>query len=252
MNNIDLLPKTSGIYRIYNIKNGCSYIGQSKNIWKRIKYHHLCDYKNPNNSQYNCKIYQAVRNNNGWDNFEVEVLEECPIEELDVKEIYYIGQYDSFKHGYNSTQGGQYWSEKIHSLEVEQKREATRQKNGSFQNENHPRARLTNEEVIMVRQRYIDGESVKTIWQDWKDIYPNIDVFRNIILGKSYKTAGNIPSEKVKKSAQIKLSDEEIKQIRIEYASKKISYAKLGKKYNVSANTIQKIIWRVGYYSLVE
>lgn len=42
----------------------------------------------------------------GVDNFEFEVVEECEIEELNQKEIYWIDYFDTFFHGYNQTLGG--------------------------------------------------------------------------------------------------------------------------------------------------
>lgn len=46
-------------------------------------------------------------NKHGVENFYYEVLEDkVPYEELDNREQYYIEKYDSYKHGYNSTTGG--------------------------------------------------------------------------------------------------------------------------------------------------
>lgn len=42
----------------------------------------------------------------GIENFDFEIIEECPIEELDEKEIYYIKLFDSYNTGYNNTYGG--------------------------------------------------------------------------------------------------------------------------------------------------
>lgn len=248
--NIKNLPETSGIYMVRNKINNHSYIGQSKNIRRRFLSHHLCDYKNENNSQYNTKFYKALRKY-GWDNFEIIILEECPEEELDKKEIYYIGMYNTFQNGYNSTEGGQFWSPNVHSAEAEEKRKITRDLNGSLKSENHPRAKLTNNEVIKIRQRYIEGESVKDIYKDYKNIYKNIDTFRRVVLGQAYKDVGNIPSRKDKISG-VKITDDQVKEIRMKYSTTKISYAKLGEEYGVSASTIQKVIKKEGYYSLIE
>lgn len=248
--NTNNLPETSGIYMVRNKLNNHAYIGQSKNIKKRFLSHHLCEYKNESCSQYNTKFYKALRKY-GLDNFEIIILEECPEEELDKKEVYYIGMYNTFHNGYNSTEGGQFWSPNIHSKETEEKRRQTRELNGSLKGENHPRAKLTNEEVIHIRQRYIDGESVEDIYKDYCHIYGNIGTLRRIILGETYKDVGNIPSKK-NKVAGIKVTDDQVRQIRIKYSTTKTSYAKLGAEYNVSASTIQKIVKKEGYYSLIE
>lgn len=248
------LPEKTGIYLVQNKINSHCYIGQSINIHDRFYSHHFVDYKNKNNPQYDCKFYQALRKY-GWDNFEITILELCSTEELDKREIEYIDLYDSFENGYNGTRGGQFWSPNIHSPEIEAKRKATREKNKSLMAENHPRAKLSNEEVLEIRQRYIDGETVKEIYKDYQNLYTNIDTFRRIILGETYKTVGNIPTEKnkiVSANRGIKLTEDQVREIRKRYNTEHISYAKLGKDYNVSASTIQKAIRREGYYSYID
>lgn len=246
MKNLKNLPHKSGIYRVYNIQNNISYIGQSKNIYKRFNSHHICDYQNPNNDNYNTKFYQALRKY-GIDNFEVEILEFCSTEQLDEKEIYYIKKYDSFHHGYNSTEGGQFWSPNIHSQESEQKRKNTRELNQSLKSENHPRAKMTNKEVLSIRSRYIKGETIDQIWKDYKDRYSSKETFKRIILGYTYKDVGNIPNSEQIRHTNAKLTDVQIKQIRSEYEKGKISQATLGKKFGVSTTTIARIIKKETY-----
>ena len=69
-------------YTFYKIfKNGCEcYIGSTKDLKVRIRKHkYNCNtefYKNGNkNKMYNLKVYQYIRNNGGFDAFDVEVLE---------------------------------------------------------------------------------------------------------------------------------------------------------------------------------
>ena len=96
-----------GIYKITNLINNKVYIGQSKNIeyrWKQHKNHPF----NINNKDYDKRLYQAIRKY-GLENFSFEILEECQIQELNNKEIYWIKYYDSanIDKGYNMTLGGQ-------------------------------------------------------------------------------------------------------------------------------------------------
>ena len=93
--------------------------------------------------------------------------------------------------------------------------------------ENHPRAKLTEKQVIEVRQRYIDGEEIDDIWSDFKDIYSR-DTFKNIIFGQAYKYVGKIPIET-------------IKALREERETLGTSYPKLGAKYGMSTGTAHKI-----------
>lgn len=96
-----------GIYKITNLINSKSYIGQSINIekrWYEHKYKSQCE----NDSSFNSILYMAFRKY-GIDNFKFEVLEELKtIEELDRKEQYYIKLYKTIApNGYNILEGGQ-------------------------------------------------------------------------------------------------------------------------------------------------
>lgn len=246
MKNINNLPADCGIYLVTNLINGKKYVGQSVNIKKRFQSHHLCDYKNEKGELYNTKFYQALRKY-GIENFEVTVLELCNKENLDEKEIYYVSYYDSFKNGYNSTEGGQHWSSNIHSEEAELKRKETRKKNKSLMSENHPRAKLANEEVWNIRQRYIDGESIKEIHKDYQDLYPNMEVLKRIILGYTYTTVGNIPTKAQIRNTNAKLTEQQVKEIRNSYVKGKTSYRELGERFGLCETAVMNIIKRKTY-----
>lgn len=90
-----------GIYKIENKINGHVYIGQSQNIFKRWSVH------GNKNKANNCNMVIAKAiTKYGVENFKFEILELCTKEELNTKEIYWISVYDSYKKGYNSTTGG--------------------------------------------------------------------------------------------------------------------------------------------------
>ena len=100
--------KKIGIYKIENLINGKVYIGQSKDIDKRVKHHFVDSAFNEKNVEYNTPVHQAIRKY-GVENFKVEVLEQCLREELDAREVYWIDKYESFPpdagKGYNLTAG---------------------------------------------------------------------------------------------------------------------------------------------------
>jgi group I intron endonuclease len=50
------------------------------------------------------KLYQAMLKD-GLENFSFQLLEECPRDELNKKENYYINMYNSCEFGYNSNTG---------------------------------------------------------------------------------------------------------------------------------------------------
>lgn len=62
------------IYKIYSDYCDDFYIGSTKNIIKRINAHKLSCY-NTNNQKYNLKIYEIIRNNGGWEKWNVKVID---------------------------------------------------------------------------------------------------------------------------------------------------------------------------------
>lgn len=87
-----------GIYKITNKLNNKVYIGQSNNIQRRFEEHKY--------QEKNSAIHNAIKKY-GLENFNFEIIEECSLEELDEKEIFWIKYYNSFEDGYNLTLGGQ-------------------------------------------------------------------------------------------------------------------------------------------------
>ena len=94
-----------GIYKITNLVNGKSYIGQSVNIERRFINHKSVAF-NPNDRNYNYPLYRAIRKY-GIENFSFEILEECLKNELNEKEVFYIDKYRTHGiNGYNQDDGG--------------------------------------------------------------------------------------------------------------------------------------------------
>ena len=90
------------IYKITNNVNGKVYIGQTTcSVSERWK-HHVYN-ANSNNSQF--QLYQAMRKH-GIESFQVETLEETTNQSLDERECYWIKVFNSYKQGYNMTEGG--------------------------------------------------------------------------------------------------------------------------------------------------
>ncbi len=92
----------TGIYKITNQLTQEVYIGQSRNIEHRIAYHKAAS-KRLNETTL---LYRKIREY-GIENFSFEVIEECDIDKLDEREIYWISYYNSYEKGYNMTRGGQ-------------------------------------------------------------------------------------------------------------------------------------------------
>ena len=95
-----------GIYKITNLINGHYYIGQSVDIKGRFRGHrfsamHITD------KDHNTPIHLAMYKY-GCDNFSYEILEQCPRDRLNEREIYWIDLLQACDNGnYNILRGGQ-------------------------------------------------------------------------------------------------------------------------------------------------
>lgn len=95
------------IYLITNLINNKKYIGQTSNT---IEYRWQQHCSHANDPKKALGIDGAIAKY-GPENFKIEKIKECPIEELDKWEIYYIKKYqtyqgDNLEKGYNLTLGG--------------------------------------------------------------------------------------------------------------------------------------------------
>lgn len=94
----------SYIYKITNLINGKEYIGQtSLSIQERFKEHIHDAHKGYYNNR---PLYNAI-NKYGVENFIIEELEECNVQEVNQKEIEYINKFNTYSNGYNATLGGE-------------------------------------------------------------------------------------------------------------------------------------------------
>jgi group I intron endonuclease len=97
----------SGIYKIECLKNGKIYIGQSNEssggMGNRIKNH----IKELSNDVHLNKYLQSDWNQIGEDQFIFSIVEKCDDSYLDVKETYWINEFNSvYPDGYNLCQPG--------------------------------------------------------------------------------------------------------------------------------------------------
>ena len=80
-----------GIYKITNLINGKSYVGQSIDINRRFR-NHRCVAFSENNHKYSYPLSQAFRKY-GLENFSFQILEECPDDLLNEREHHYYSLY---------------------------------------------------------------------------------------------------------------------------------------------------------------
>lgn len=90
------------VYKLQNLINGKTYIGQTKNPAKR-KAGHFYGARKGNQRPLYCSIRK-----HGTENFVFEVLEECADDLIDECEQRWVAHFDSFnpEKGYNLTSGG--------------------------------------------------------------------------------------------------------------------------------------------------
>ena len=90
------------IYKITNKVNGKVYIGQTRTSLKERMSKHYSHSRVENVTGIDAAIKKY-----GKENFDIDIVEECPQGLLDEKERYYINYYNSYNEGYNLTLGGQ-------------------------------------------------------------------------------------------------------------------------------------------------
>ena len=90
MKSFDEIESKPGIYRLINLTNNKSYVGQSINVHTRITTHFRNLHKN---KHVNIHMQNAWNINNG--NFDFEILKYCDTADLDQLEDYYIKLFKS-------------------------------------------------------------------------------------------------------------------------------------------------------------
>lgn len=218
-----------GIYKITKKSNGKTYIGQSNDIERRLAEH---KYKN------DLAIDKAIQKY-GIDAFTYDVIEECSLEELDVREIYWIKYYDSYKgFGYNCNTGG-----------------------GDNRAENNGRTNLTNKDVEYIRDCYNQHKRRKDIYQQfkdkisfgafasiwdgstWTDIKPEVYTQENKEYYMYHATDGGASECAI-------LTDEEVMKCRYRYINETAKEIYEDYKDRLNYQTLQQILWGRHYKHL--
>lgn len=218
-----------GIYKITKKENGKSYIGQSNNIERRFSEH-----KNRNEMAIDIAIQKY-----GIDAFTFEIIEECSLEQLDEKEIYWISYYNTYDgFGYNCGPGG-----------------------GDNRCESNGRTKLTNNDVIYIRQCYNEHKRRKEVYELFKDKL-TFSSFAKIWDGTTWKEImPEVFTEENKKyymyeatngdsSDNAKFTNEEVIKIRERYVNEDAKTIYNDFKDRCKYQTFQQILWGRTYKEL--
>ena len=218
-----------GIYKITNKINGKSYIGQSNNIYRRFKEHCRRD---------SLIIDQAIKKY-GKENFNFEVIEECSLDKLNEKEVFWIKYFETNMNGYNLSLGGE------------------QQSSG----ENNGRSILKEEDILFIRISYKNHKKRKDIYEYFKDKI-SFSTFAKIWDGSSWSNImPEVFAEENKryyskeatngeKSSKAKLTDIEVIKIRERYVLENARSIYKDFENRCSYNSIQQILWGRTYKHL--
>ena len=220
-----------GIYKYQNKINGKIYIGQSTNIENRYRQHLYDADVRPEDGT---GIDLAIRKY-GIDNFTFEIIEECPKDKLDEREIYWIQYYDSYNNGYNRTIGG-----------------------SVLRGEDHPRAILTREQVQELRDMYgkrvkrsnafkkfldmgITERSLLKVWncETWTDVHTDVYTEDNKAWHK--KQIGHAEDQVGLSSLDRAISQEEIN-LWVQEFNNGMTINAIAKKYKRDNGTVEKYV----------
>lgn len=224
-----------GIYKITNLINNQCYIGKTNNFERRKKDHLRLAFTE-GHKEYNKTLYRAIRKY-GQENFSFDIIERLEDYSLSgEREKYWIRYYDSYKNGYNESEGGDGGSIKGH---------CRGSKNG--------RAILTEQDIVLIRTKYKEGCSRQECYKIFKDkisfrgfcaawngktwqhimpeVYSQENIKRNASLGRSHQ-----------KNRKRLLTNDEVKSLR-QWRTEGIPYSEIIKKLNnkISLSTAKDI-----------
>ena len=221
-----------GIYKIENLNNGKIYIGQSNDIERRF-------YEHKTKGKTSRIPLDVEIQKEGVSSFSYTVVEECSTEELNQKETYWINFYQSNIKGYNKNEGG--FSNLIGGQ--------------------NPKAKLTEEDVIKIRQAYAEHKKQKDVYEEYKDII-SFSYFQNLWQGRSWShIMPEVFTEENKQyyiyqnsnggnGASAKFTDEEVINIRKRYVNESAKTIYEDYKNRVSYQTFQAMLWGRSYKTL--
>lgn len=221
-----------GIYKIENLNNGKIYIGQSNDIARRF-YEHMTK-----GTSSRIPVDEVIQKE-GASSFSYEIVEECSVEDLNEREKFWIKFFKTNVYGYNKNEGG--LTDLIGS--------------------HNPNSKLTENDVIKIRQAYNNHLKQKDVYEDYKNII-SFSYFQNIWQGRAWShimpevfTKENkqyyiYENSKGENGASAKFTDDEVIKIRKRYVNESAKQIYEDYKDRVSYQTFQAMLWGRSYKNL--
>ena len=214
-----------GIYKLINIITGQIYIGQSKDLAKRLEEHFY------HRTATNASPIDKAINYYGIQNFFFQIIEICDEKDLDWKEDYYIRSYQSNIYGYNIIMGGQ------HNI-----------------GESNSNAKLTANDVYFIREAYRCHQDPTNLFNIYFKGRVSAGTFFNIFEGKGWPNIHmDVYTEEnknyyakysaYKKEDKLDLSDEEIIKYRKMYVNYSAEDIYNNEKLTCNFNTFRSMIY---------
>lgn len=213
------------IYKIVNLVNNKTYIGQTVREWDVRRNEHIRGLKK---GCHRNDHLQSAWDKYGSNNFEFRLIEECDVSELDEREIHYIEEGNSCdrRFGYNIESGGNQ-NKTLDKVTREKMSKSLRGLGGKF----------SENEVEKIKLRLIKGETPTAIARD-------LNVRRGIISDikncRTYEWVNTDLNEILKKISYntLDLVDDENKKDIENRILNLESYESIGRDYGVIGETI--------------
>ena len=172
------------IYKLVNkedIYDENIYIGHSTNMVQRKRQHKKCCC-NPNNKEYNDKKYQYIRENGGWDKWDMILVEKYPcndVNEAKARERHWIKELKSKLNIYEPCRTMKEWREdnkekiKEHRENNKERMKEYRQNNKEKIKEQYIKYREANKQKIANKKKEYYENNKEKICEKKKQYYEN-------------------------------------------------------------------------------
>jgi len=148
------------------------YVGHTTDKTNR-KRRHRSRCNNENDKCYNFYVYQFIRDNGGWDNFEMIIIEEYPCENVDearLRERYWLETLGATLNKYIPSRTRQEYVEQNREIIYEKNREY-REQNREIIYEKNREYREQNKEIIREKKRKYREQNKEIIREKKREYY---------------------------------------------------------------------------------